>query len=199
MSHSSLLRLASVAIGMLLSLHFLPSCVNGMDQHGSHVNPEQIGERDTVATLSPSGHDFFIREDMARAEFPPYFEATVDEKGHVQAQFKPTADSTFTRYFAADCPSQPLTIQPQQGRCVGIYCDREGTLEQGPMLVMLMDDTHAESISLRSLSEGIVQSPLRSLQDGLIGFIKQSHEGLSTLYGIQLDSTKVAITWQSAE
>ncbi len=186
-------------IFFLLLIPLLSACVNGQTEKGTPVNPDSL-RHDTVATLSPNGNDFMFLEGMGTCSFDSIFDARVDGSGIVRCLFHGFEAETFTRLLSTLCPREEITIQNLEGKCCGIKCMVEGNM-QAPVLLMIMDDGHAERITLYELSEGKAQATMRSEQRGIVDFISQPSaeaDGIG-IYGLLADSSRIDLDWKAAE
>lgn len=173
------------------------SCVNGIRETGTPVNPDSIPPRDSVSQLSPNGDDFMLIEGMNTCMYETFFEARVDEIGDVYFKFKDFDNERFATLFSVDCPRIEVQVENLEGRCCGVTClnDVNGT---DPILFMIMDDGHVERIMLSELSDGKTLPTMRSEQEGIISVSLGTNATGSgkTFYGMQADSSRVELMWQ---
>ena len=186
-----------IIVGCFALAVVLVACVNGKGEKGTHVDPDSLGVRDTIATLSPDGNDFMLLAGMDSCSFASFFKARVDGSGNVFCQFSGFEDENFQSCFSPDCPREEILLNTLEGQCCGIACMNEGN-GVDPVLLLIMDDGHAERISLYDMSQGIRRTTARSEQKGIIGFDTQlSAEGEeNNILAMLADSSQVDIEWK---
>lgn len=194
MKRNTLFNLVA-AMGLACSL---TACVNGKGEKGTPVDPETLANRDTVSTLSPNSGDFIVAETMQSASFLDFFKAEVDETGVVTCCFSDFENENFYSIFSTDCPKDPIVIQNVQGRCRGVMILNEGG-DVNPVLLMIMEDDHAEKISLYNLSEGRNKPTHRSAQGGITFFESEisAEYDVEGVVGIAIDGSHIDIDWET--
>lgn len=182
----------------LVSTTSLSSCVNGKNEKGTVVNADSLAVPDTVATLNPNGDDKILIDGMGTCQFNDFFAARV-ENGVVKCQFHDFDNELFSSIFSENCPREEITVQNIEGSCCGIACIVEGG-GVDPVLFMIMDDGHAERISLYDLSSGEQRAKMRSDQKGLVGFatdlILDENSDYEIVVGLRADSSHVQLKWE---
>lgn len=183
---------------ILASALVMGSCVNGKVEKGTLVNVDTLSPRDSVSTVSANSNGFMIVENMQSASFNKFFKAEVDENGHVSCLFSNVDDPNFAGLFNAEkCPKEEISILNAEGRCCGIAILNEGG-GVDPYLLMLMEDDHAERISLFDISEGMVRSTQRTAQEGIVKFdLGESTDEGAPIVGVAIDGSKISLDWEA--
>lgn len=184
---------------MAIAAAVMMSCVNGKDSKGEHVDLDSLPAPDSVATLRPGSLDFMVAETMQTASYDKFFDVVVTDDGVVKCVFKNQKDNHFSMIFnAADCPSDTIVVKGSVGRCRGVAVMNIGG-GVNPALIMLMEDDHAERVSLYNLSDGYTTTTMRSTQGDITMFEQidagDNDEG-SSIAGISIDGSKIDLDWE---
>ncbi|MBQ0050180.1 MAG: hypothetical protein KBT12_08130 [Bacteroidales bacterium] len=178
----------------------LLSCTNGKNPQGTPVDTDTLPAPETVATLDPNAKPDEASSMGRTASFLNFFQAEVNNEGMVECQFMNLDEETFSQIFNMDnCPTDKFALEAS-GRVKGICILNEGS-SVDPVLFLLMEDNHAERVSLWELSCGKQKTIYRSADDGITMFEEYSDpngewEG-NIVVGIDADGNRIELDWSA--
>lgn len=177
----------------------LAACVNGKDERGMALNPNSLPAPDTVATLYPGVEDFMVNGAMCQAAYRDFFLVKVDGGGVVTCYFRNTDTEAFRRLFKTEASmTDTLVVTGSHGRCRGVAV---AAMEphRTPMLLLLMEDDHAERLSLYDLYNGRTATVQRTAQGNITRFKEVPSDSVRSVIGLAIDGSRIELDWEPIE